>query len=264
MRPYYEDARARLFRGEALAVLRSLPTASVEALITDPPYSSGGMVRGDRAVPGNHRKYSGTITEAGTLPEFSGDSRDQRAYAYWCALWLSESLRVVKPGGVALLFTDWRQLPSTTDALQSGGFVWRGVVPWVKRSYRPQSGRLAAQCEYVVWGSAGPMPVDHSAPTHAGFFEGNPPRERDHITQKPIEVMRELVKIVPEDGVVLDPFMGSGTTAVAAIIERRRFVGVEMTEHFAAVAERRVREACGRSVPGHEQPSLLDQLGGAA
>jgi DNA modification methylase len=46
---YYQDDRATLFKADALAVLASLPTASVDALITDPPYSSGGMVRGDRA-----------------------------------------------------------------------------------------------------------------------------------------------------------------------------------------------------------------------
>jgi site-specific DNA-methyltransferase (adenine-specific) len=254
--PYYADERAQLYRGDALAVLRDLPDASVDALITDPPYSSGGMVRGDRAQPGSHRKYSGTITDANVLNEFTGDSRDQRAYAYWCALWLSEALRITKPGGVALLFTDWRQLPATTDAIQSGGWVWRGIVPWVKRSYRPQSGRLAAQCEYVVWGSSGAMPVDHTAPIHAGFFDANPPRDREHITQKPLEVMRGLVRVVPEGGTVLDPFMGSGTTGVACIQERRRFIGVELSEHYADVAATRLRVAEGRTVAAGAQGAL--------
>lgn len=256
MEPYYADDRATLYKGDALAVLADLPTASVDAVVCDPPYSSGGMVRSDRVRPGEHRKYSGTITDANVITEFSGDSRDQRAYAYWSALWLGESLRVVRSGGVALAFTDWRQLPSTTDALQAGGWVWRGVAPWVKRAYRPQSGRFAAQCEYVVWGSNGPMPVDHSAPIHPGFFEANPPRDREHITQKPVDVMRELVKIVPEGGTILDPFMGSGTTGVAAMIEGRKFIGVEMVDEFAKVAERRIREAQGHAVSRGAQDAL--------
>ena len=45
---------------------------------------------GDRAQEATHRKYSGTVTDAGQLVGFSGDSRDQRSYAYWAALWLSE------------------------------------------------------------------------------------------------------------------------------------------------------------------------------
>ena len=254
--PYYEDDRASLYGGDALAVLADLPSATVDAVVADPPYSSGGMIRGDRTTAGTHRKYSGTITEAGALTEFTGDSRDQRAYAYWSALWMGEALRATKAGGVLLAFTDWRQLPATTDAIQSGGWVWRGVVPWVKRSYRPQSGRLAAQCEYVVWGSAGAMPVDHSAPTHAGFFMANTPRNKEHVTQKPLDVMRELVKIVPEDGTVLDPFMGSGTTGVAAMIERRKFIGVEMVEHYREVAVRRIREAQGQAVQKGDQGAL--------
>ncbi len=254
--PYYEDDHCTIYHGDALAVLATMPDASVDALFADPPYSSGGMMRSDRARPGDHRKYSGTFTASGELASFSGDSRDQRAYGYWCSLWISECLRIVKPGGVAAIFTDWRQLPTTTDAIQSGGFIWRGLVPWVKTSYRPQSGRFAAQCEYLVWGSAGPMPVDHSAPIHPGFFEAASPRDRDHITQKPLDVMRDLVKIAPAGGVVLDPFMGSGTTGVAAVIEGRKFVGIEQSWHFVEVAERRIREAVGHSVQHGDQPTL--------
>src|SRR5689334_16117412 len=93
--PHYSDERATLYRADALAVLASLPTASVDALITDPPYSSGGMVRGDRTNATGQKYMRGEVV---TQADFTGDSRDQRAYSYWCALWLSEAMRVVKPG----------------------------------------------------------------------------------------------------------------------------------------------------------------------
>lgn len=253
-----------LHHGDALAVLRDLPTASVDALITDPPYSSGGMVRGDRTAPAEHGKYSGTA-KVNFFAEFTGDSRDQRAYGYWCALWLSESLRVVKPGGVALLFTDWRQLPMTSDALQAGGYVWRGLVPWAKTSYRPQSGRFAAQCEYVLWGSNGPMPVDHSAPCLPGFFHAAPPpnKGREHLSQKPLDVMRELCAIVPKRGTILDPFAGSGTTGVAALLNGCNFIGVEMSEHYHRVASDRLA-AAERGYRDDGEQLALDVDGGAA
>lgn len=232
----------RLHKGEALAFLASLPDASVDAVITDPPYSSGGFVRGDR-MGSTVSKYVGSDSGNKDLGDFSGDNRDARAYAYWCALWLSECLRIVKPGGVCLLFTDWRQLPGTTDAFQSGGWVWRGLVPWAKTTYRPQAGRFAAQCEYVVWGSAGPMPVDYADECLPGFFSAASPREREHITQKPLDVMRKLVQIAPKGGVVLDPFMGSGTTGVAAVLEGRGFVGSEQVGHIFDIASRRITTA---------------------
>ena len=240
MQPYYEDDRATLYNADALAVLRELPTASVDALITDPPYSSGGMVRGDRTGSTGSKYMRGEVI---TQADFTGDSRDQRAYAYWSALWLAEAMRVVRPGGVALLFTDWRQLPATTDALQSGGWVWRGIVPWYKPVARPMAGRFTAACEYVVWGSNGAMPVefDGSMPTLPGFYQASPPRDREHQTQKPLGVMRGLCRITPEGGTILDPFAGSGTTGAAALIEGRKFVGSEMTAHYAEVAAERLR-----------------------
>ena len=188
-------------------------------------------------------KYVQTGSGSKDLGDFAGDNRDQRAYEYWVALWLSECLRVVKPMGVALLFTDWRQLPSTTDALQAGGWVWRGVVPWYKPSARPQSGRFSSQCEYVVWGSRGGMTTDLTAPCLPGFYQASPPRDREHITQKPLDVMRKLVRIAPKGGTVLDPFAGAGTTGVAAVLEGRSFIGVELTEHYHQVAETRIRTA---------------------
>lgn len=260
MIPYYADDRATLYRGDALAVLRELPDASVDAVITDPPYSSGGMVRGDR-IGSTGDKYVSTTKIDGQGTDFTGDNRDQRAYAYWCALWLGEALRVTKPGGIAALFTDWRQLPATTDALQAGGWVWRGLVPWHKPAHRPMLGRYSNACEYVVWGSAGSMGTGEGKSSVPGFYQASSPREREHQTQKPLEVMRHLVRLVPLDGVVLDPFMGSGTTGVAAMTEGRRFIGSEMTDHYAEVAQRRI--ALGSGVPDDGAQGALD-FGGAA
>lgn len=256
MKPNYADDQVSIYQGDALAVLRELPTGSVDALITDPPYSSGGMVRGDRTASTTAKYVQSQTVDKGV--EFTGDNRDQRAYAYWCALWLSEALRVTKPGGVCLLFTDWRQLPATSDALQAGGWIWRGLVPWVKTSARPAgANRFTNQCEYVIWGSAGPMPLDHSGGAIGGFFHASSPRDREHQTQKPLSVMRDLVQIVPEGCTVLDPFMGSGTTGIAAVMERRRFVGVELHSHYAQLAASRIGQASSGLDPQQPEGTLL-------
>lgn len=245
--PVYTDDLLTLYHGDALAVLRELPAASVDAVITDPPYSSGGMVRGDRASATTGSKYTTSGVEGAA--DFSGDNRDQRGYAYWCALWLSECLRVAKAGAPCLLFTDWRQLPATTDALQAGGWVWRGIVPWYKPASRPMLGRFTAACEYVVWGTSGPRPIEGEA--LPGFLQATPPRDREHITQKPLSLMHELIRIAPADGVILDPFAGSGTTLAAAKATGRRAIGIEINDHFAETMQRRAENST------HE-PSLFD------
>jgi site-specific DNA-methyltransferase (adenine-specific) len=74
--------------------------------------------------------------------------------------------------------------------------------------------------------------------------------------------MRQLVKVVPEGGTVLDPFMGSGTTGIAAVLERRLFVGAELSAHYSGIAEQRIRTASGQTVAAGSQEAI--DFGGAA
>lgn len=67
-------------------------------------------------------------------------------------------------------------------------------------------------------------------------------KDKRHPTEKPVELVQEFIELSSgEGGIVLDPFVGSGTTAVAAIRTRRRFIGFEINEEFFKTAERRVR-----------------------
>lgn len=256
---------ATLYLGDSLAVLRELEAGCVDAVITDPPYSSGGAFRGDRAQDTKTKYLSTGSGNIEKTSDFGGDNRDQRSFHFWSTLWSSAALRASKPGAPALFFTDWRQLPISTDYLQSGGWVWRGVVPWTKKTARPQMGRFSAQCEYVVWGSAGPMPLERGVGCLPGFYEFSYPSDREHVTQKPVDLMAAMVEICPAGGLVLDPFMGSGTTGVAAVASGRRFVGCEQSPEYFAIACRRIEEAYAqRSLfdaeqsPKPEQGNLLE------
>jgi site-specific DNA-methyltransferase (adenine-specific) len=245
-----EIGNATLYHGDALKVLAEMPDASIDYALTDPPYSSGGMIRGDR-IQDVHTKYVNTDSDSGhLLQSFSGDNRDQLGYWFWVSLWVGELRRILVPGAICALFCDWRQLPVTTTALQSGGFVWRGIVAWHKPAARPTQGRYSNACEYVVWGTNGPRKLDGSA--FPGFYTCHPPRgeERDHITQKPVELMEKLLAAAPIGGTVIDPFMGSGTTGVACAITGHRFIGVEQEKkHFDS--------ACVRIDHGQRQGRLF-------
>lgn len=236
--------KVSLHLGEALGILQSLPSESVDALITDPPYSSGGFTRSDRnGDPAAKYVQSGTLAQRAS---FSGDNRDQRSFLTWCTLWLTEVMRVLKPSGYAMIFTDWRQLPITTDAFQCGGLVWRGLIAWDKTEAArpPHTGYFRHQCEYIVWGTKGvSSPSDYGGPWPGCFRVPVRQADKHHITGKPTELMRELVKAVPPEGLILDPFMGSGTTGHAAMLEGRRFIGIEMDPHYFEIAEKRIRNA---------------------
>ena len=140
------------------------------------------------------------------------------------------------------LFTDWRQLPLTTDALQAAGFTWRGIAVWDKtEGVRPQLGRFRNQAEYVVWGSKGAMPLSRKAPVLPGVIKAKVRRDdKLHLTGKPTDLMRQVVRICEEGGRILDPFAGSGTTLVAAQLEGYSWLGCELTQHYANVARGRL------------------------
>ncbi len=233
-----------LHQGDALATLRALPTGSVAATITDPPYNSGGMTNAQRTSGTARDKYvSGDARH--TLCDFDGDSRDQRSYTLWLTMILTECYRITQHAGPLLVFTDFRQLPATSDALQAAGWTWRGIVPWHKPISRPCRGGFNRACEYILWATKGPVDAARNPVCLPGLYSASQPRgkARVHITQKPDQLMAELVKICVPEGTVLDPFTGSGSTGVAALASGRGFIGIEQSEPIAKTADLRLAAA---------------------
>jgi site-specific DNA-methyltransferase (adenine-specific) len=253
----------QLHQGEALSYLRTLADASVDAIITDPPYSSGGLYTGQRQQS-PVKKYVTTGTQR-DYRTFSGDNRDQRSWTLWMTLWLTEALRVAKPGSPVVLFTDWRQLPSTTDAMQMAGATWRGIVPWCKPAGRPSGpGRFRNGAEYAVWGSKGDMPPRAEIGYLPGYHvESVRQSDKHHVTGKPTALMRTLVKVCPPGGVILDPFAGSGTTGVAALLEGRQFIGAELDATNYDIAMQRLAEVTHHEGNEPHEPAAQNRRGHA-
>jgi site-specific DNA-methyltransferase (adenine-specific) len=236
---------------EPATVDRLMQGERADAVVTDPPYSSGGFTRGDRTLP-VAEKYVQQGTHA-IRPDFSGDNRDQRSWIGWCERWLALWIQVLVPGASIAVWTDWRQLPATTDALQGGGYVWRGVAVWDKtEGARPLYGRFRPQAEYLVWGSVGNLKLNDGRPCYPGVLTKSVDSGKLHITQKPIEVGVWSMSMAPEASLVLDPFLGSGTTIIAAHRTGRRCYGCEISEAYCEVILQRC-EAEGLSVERVEQ-----------
>ncbi|WP_430434787.1 DNA-methyltransferase [Methyloversatilis sp.] len=253
---------ATLYLGDALEVLQDID-GPFDALVTDPPYSSGGMTRGDRALQSAVAKYvNSDATHAAHNIDFTGDNRDSRSWAFWCSMWMALAHDRMRPGAYVMVFTDWRQLPSLTDAVQAGGFVWRGLVPWDKTesSRAPHTGYFRHQCEYVVWGSNGPLaPSEHGGPWPGCIRERVDHREKQHMTGKPVSLMADLLRATTPGGLILDPFMGSASTGVAALQLGRRFVGIEKSLQYFDVSCRRLEAAHAQGRLFADAPMALEQ-----
>lgn len=240
MKPYFEEGGIAIYHGDCRDVVATLGPGAIAGTITDPPYSSGGQFRSDRSNRSAQDKY--LDSDRALLPDFSGDNRDQRGFLAWAGLWMADVLRVSVSGAPLLCFTDWRQLPTMTDAVQCGGWNWQGLFVWDKRNGRPQKNRPTQSLEYVVYGVAGQVRQDPYVCPPAIIVGRVPPTaQRQHVTEKPVEAIAQLLPLVHGDP-IFDPFMGSGTALVAAKNAGRRAIGVELEERYCEIAAKRLSQ----------------------
>lgn len=239
-----ETGKARLINGDCILSMAELPDASVDGIIIDPPYSSGGAFSTTRKMD-TYQKYCTSGSKFGKDKSFTGDNMDMRSYTSFLREVLFVARMKTKTEGVCCVFIDFRNLPAVADAMQMAGWIWRGIAVWDKKNCRPQKGRFKNQCEYIVWGSNGDMPIERGVGALDGVFSfGNvPTQKRHHQTEKPVELLKRVVELVPEGGTVLDCFMGSGSTGVACVETGRKFIGAELDADYFEIAKRRIEAA---------------------
>jgi len=243
MEPYYQDDYVTIYHGDCREIVPVMETGAIDIVLTDPPYSSGGMTRSDR----NQRtsdKYRRTQVHKKD-PDFTGDNRDQRSLALWCSDWMAACLYRTREGAAIVCFIDWRNLPCVVDAVQVGGWVYRGIAVWDKDGGRPDKGWFRAQAEYMVLGSNGPLVRGVHAPgiCQAGVLRHNVVgAQKQHVTEKPVEILRDILRTRDDWATVLDPFMGSGTTLRAAKDLQKHSIGIDLSEQYCEIAAKRMEQ----------------------
>lgn len=236
----------KIFNGNCLRQLDNIPDDSIDMVLTDPPYSSGGLFAGNRKQSTRSKYCDTEYNGAARFQSFTGDNMDQRSLTAFYREVFTELRPKVKEGGVLGTFIDWRNLPAMTDALQMAGFIWLGIVVWDKGISRGIPDRFRNDCEYFVWGSNGPRGVEWAkgCKVAAGCYRvpSVQSKEKHHQTEKPVPLLEKLLQLVPEGGAVLDPFMGSGSTGVACANLGLDFYGIELDPGYFQVAWERIGE----------------------
>ena len=211
---------------------------SVDCVITDPPYGmafqSGRKTetdQGERVKSWDEIKGDGTIEEAVELLKNT----------------LGQVTRVLKEGGHAYIFCDWRGIDQIKP-LVDGVLNVKNVLVWDKGSMGigDLENNWGYSHEFCIFATLGDRASPLTEASRNVLEHGRPPRiDYEHPTQKPESLLVEIVKNATSEGdVILDPFMGSGTTAVAAIQNDRNYVGFELDEdNYRSVIERRIGEA---------------------
>jgi DNA modification methylase len=248
----------QIIQGDALLELAKLPDASVDAVITDPPYCAGGISEASRVSAPGQGLRSENLARFGW---FVGDNMTTAGLAWLLRSVAVESFRIVKPSGSLLVFCDWRMLHTLVPAIESAGLRYQGLVVWDKKHFGMGTG-FRNQHEMIMHFTYG-KPVYHSKSVGNVIQDGRiPSGEREHQTQKPVELLKSLISVVsPSQGIILDPFCGSGSSGVAALELDRRFIGVERSIEYVEIANARL-SSCRRSprlfrIDAQEQEALF-------
>jgi site-specific DNA-methyltransferase (adenine-specific) len=225
-----------LIHGDCLDVLPTLDTGSVDLIVTDPPYGIGYA--------------SSRTTRNGGGPRKSRASFGQDVFN---AEWLLDAARMLKDGGALYLCTRWDVIHLWRKAIEDAGLSVAQRLVWDKSHWGMGDLRyFGSQIEDVLFAVKGEHRLlwDKRQGNVWKVWRGEVWRDGfcDHPTQKPVALMQKAVELsCPVGGVVLDPFMGSGTTGVACLQTGRRFIGIELDAAYFEIARQRLEAASAQT-----------------
>lgn len=231
---------SRLYFGNNLEVMDELPAYSIDLIVTDPPYCfskhNGKLERGE-----NEKCHSKT-----SLYNYNDDSGECRIKEQFrredIYRWLDMTTRLMKKMN-AYVFCCEDQIPAYAEWAVSNGYKF-AILIWEKSLGIINKKRYAQNAEFIIriydLGTA-LNSVDNSE-MYSRIIQAQSLHKKLTPTQKPISIMERFIRLSSREGdVVLDPFLGSGTTAVAAKRLGRKYIGIENIEKFYRIAEERLK-----------------------
>lgn len=236
----------QLVHGDCLDSMKSVPNKSVDLILTDPPYNLGLFMEKRStnlgALRENHFVASGW------------DHIEQHEWEKNMDQFFEESKRVLKKRGALIIFMAIIKVETLMRIAQRHGLYYKTTGIWHKKNPMPRNMNLHFINSTETWvylineGKTGKF--NNNGKAIHDFIETSTiglgeKKLGKHPTQKPVVLMEHFIELLTDiDDVVLDPFMGSGSTGVAAINKERRFFGVEFEESYYKLSKARLEDAC--------------------
>ncbi len=228
--------RYRIHLGDSYELIRQMPPASVDLILTDPPY--------------NLSPYSTGNIKLAWRKEINNDLAGWDKREFKPGDWVQQFKRVLKPTGNIFAFTSYNMLGKWHEAFDPEFDTFQFMV-WHKTNPIPKVRRAGFlnSCELIVcmWDKGHTWNFTNQKEMH-NFIEtpicmgDERVKNMVHPTQKPLRVLEHVMRIASLPGdVVFDPFMGVGSTGVAALKLDRQFIGIEIDEAYYKAAEKRLK-----------------------
>lgn len=235
MTVYYSDDLLTVHHGDCLEIMAAMDDQTVDAVLTDPPYSSGGRRENARSI----RKSMVRETEDDDW--IRGDAMSTNGFTWLMRMCGLQWRRVLVPGGHALSFIDWRMAATLAAALEAADLRQHPTLVWDKKRIG-MGAVFRNQHEFIVHMTAG-NPREPFRRDVANVLSFAPIKGGEHPTEKPETLLRTLLSVVVKPGdVVLDPFAGSGSTLTAAKSLGIRAIGIESDERWCEAIARRLSQ----------------------
>ena len=243
----------KIYQGDALEVLKTFPSDFVDMVLCDPPYNiSQKGLKIDRTKIDNRslrrkgRRSKELNYDFGSWDQF----KDRKSFLNWTEKWVKECFRVLKSTGNFVSFFSKSEISHFEDILNKYGYV-RQTLVWHKTNPVPQIFKVGfmSSVEFMSWATkqkGAKHTFNYKLGQHHNFIEtpicmGN--ERTDHPTQKPEKVIGWLVKYLSnKNDLILDPFLGSGTTAKVARDWERKFIGIEIEKKYVDIANKRLAQ----------------------
>ena len=252
----------QMILGDSLEKMSQLPDNSIDCCIADPPYNISGY--DDKKQIGwlKSNKYW-TEDKKFDVINADWDKYSDLGYEAFTYKWLEEVARVVKPNGNIAIFGSYHNIYKIGSLIEKMDLRIINSLVWYKRNAFPNITQrmFCESTEYIIWATNGSKKkaknwtfnYDKMKELNGGKQMRNmfdipttktsERKHGKHPSQKPLELIQNLVlALTNEEDLILDPFIGSGTTALAAALNNRHFVGYDISSEYLEIALRRLEE----------------------
>ena len=230
----------KLICGDCLSIMREMPDECLDLVITSPPYNLKNST-GNGMKDGRGGKWK----NAALVNGYSNydDNMPHDKYAEWQRKCLAEMLRLIKPNGAIFYNHKWRVQDGLLQDRQDivSGFPVRQIIIWKRKggiNFNPGYFLPTYEVIYLI---AKPLfKLAPKANAYGDIWEFNQEMNNPHPAPFPVDLISRIISSTYAN-IVLDPFMGSGTTAIAALMNSRRYIGIEISPEYVTFSKTRIK-----------------------